>query len=397
MLVFVLNAGSSSLKYQLIDAQTTEVKASGLVERIGIDGILKHEIGENKKLSFELPIPTHKEAIELVLRILTNDETKVIDSISEIEAIGHRVVHGGEYFKESTLIDEDVIKKIEELVPLAPLHNPAHLLGIKICRELMPTVPNIATFDTAFHQTMPEENFLYAVPYGDYTEHHLRKYGFHGTSHYYVSNEAVKLLNKEDSKIIVCHLGNGSSVSAVRDGKSISTSMGLTPLEGLIMGTRSGDIDAGVIPYLMERKGLNASQILDYLNKKSGILGISGISSDLREVIKAANDGDKRSKIAIEMLCNRIKKYLCSYAGLMGGVDAICFTAGIGENSDLIREKVCENLEFMGIEIDKEANKIRKSGIREIQKDSSKTKIFIIPTNEELVIARDTYNIAKAK
>ena len=232
MLVFVLNAGSSSLKYQLIDAQTTEVKASGLVERIGIDGILKHEIGENKKLSFELPIPTHKEAIELVLRILTNDETKVIDSISEIEAIGHRVVHGGEYFKESTLIDEDVIKKIEELVPLAPLHNPAHLLGIKICRELMPTVPNIATFDTAFHQTMPEENFLYAVPYGDYTEHHLRKYGFHGTSHYYVSNEAVKLLNKEDSKIIVCHLGNGSSVSAVRDGKSISTSMGLTPLEG---------------------------------------------------------------------------------------------------------------------------------------------------------------------
>ncbi len=397
MLVFVLNAGSSSLKYQLIDAQTTEVKASGLVERIGIDGILKHEIGENKKLSFELPIPTHKEAIELVLRILTNDETKVIDSISEIEAIGHRVVHGGEYFKESTLIDEDVIKKIEELVPLAPLHNPAHLLGIKICRELMPNVPNIATFDTAFHQTMPEENFLYAVPYGDYTEHHLRKYGFHGTSHYYVSNEAVKLLNKEDSKIIVCHLGNGSSVSAVRDGKSISTSMGLTPLEGLIMGTRSGDIDAGVIPYLMERKGLNANQILDYLNKKSGILGISGISSDLREVIKASNDGDKRSKIAIEMLCNRIKKYLCSYAGLMGGVDAICFTAGIGENSDLIREKVCENLEFMGIEIDKEANKIRKSGIREIQKDSSKTKIFIIPTNEELVIARDTYNIAKAK
>ena len=397
MLVFVLNAGSSSLKYQLIDAQSTEVKASGLVERIGIDGILKHEIGENKKLSFELPIPTHKEAIELVLRILTNDETKVIDSITEIEAIGHRVVHGGEYFKESTLIDEDVIKKIEELVPLAPLHNPAHLLGIKICRELMPNTPNIATFDTAFHQTMPPENFLYAVPYGDYTEFHLRKYGFHGTSHYYVSNEAVKLLNKENSKVIVCHLGNGSSVSAVLDGKSISTSMGLTPLEGLIMGTRSGDIDAGVIPYLMEKKGLNANQILDYLNKKSGILGISGISSDLREVIKASNDGDKRSQIAIEMLCNRIKKYLCSYAGLMGGVDAICFTAGIGENSDLIREKVCENLEFMGIEIDKEANKIRKSGIREIQKESSKTKIFIIPTNEELVIARDTYNIAKAK
>ncbi|CAM3815255.1 acetate/propionate family kinase [Arcobacter cloacae] len=395
MLVFVLNAGSSSLKYQLINAKTGELKASGLVERIGIDGILKHEIGENKKLTFELPIPTHKEAIELVLRILTNDETKVINSITEIEAIGHRVVHGGEYFKQSILINEDVIKKIEELIPLAPLHNPANILGIKICKELMPNVPNVATFDTAFHQTMPEENFLYAVPYSDYTEHHLRKYGFHGTSHYYVSNEAIKILNKKDSKIIVCHLGNGSSVCAVKDGKSINTSMGLTPLEGLIMGTRSGDIDAGVIPYLMEKKGLDTHQIINYLNKKSGILGISGISSDLREVIKASNDGDKRSKIAIEMLCGRIKKYLCSYAGLMHGVDAICFTAGIGENSDLIREKVCQGLEFMGIEIDTEKNKGRFTQIKEINKESSKTKIFVIPTNEELVIAKDTFNLIK--
>lgn len=395
MLVFVLNAGSSSLKYQLINSKTGELKASGLVERIGIDGILKHEIGENKKLTFELPIPTHKEAIELVLRILTNDETKVINSITEIEAIGHRVVHGGEYFKQSILINEDVIKKIEELIPLAPLHNPANILGIKICKELMPNVPNVATFDTAFHQTMPEENFLYAVPYSDYTEHHLRKYGFHGTSHYYVSNEAIKILNKKDSKIIVCHLGNGSSVCAVKDGKSINTSMGLTPLEGLIMGTRSGDIDAGVIPYLMEKKGLDTHQIINYLNKKSGILGISGISSDLREVIKASNDGDKRSKIAIEMLCGRIKKYLCSYAGLMHGVDAICFTAGIGENSDLIREKVCQGLEFMGIEIDTEKNKGRFTQIKEINKESSKTKIFVIPTNEELVIAKDTFNLIK--
>ena len=396
MLVFVLNAGSSSLKYQLINAETSELKASGLVERIGIDGILKHEIGENKKLTFELSIPTHKEAIELVLRILTNDETKVIDSIKEIQAIGHRIVHGGEFFKESTLVTKDVIEKIEQLIPLAPLHNPANILGIKICQELMPKVLNVATFDTAFHQTMPIENYLYAVPYSDYTEHHLRKYGFHGTSHYYVSNEAVKILNKKDSKVIVCHLGNGSSVCAVRDGKSISTSMGLTPLEGLIMGTRCGDIDAGVIPYLMEKKGLNSNQILDYLNKKSGILGVSGISSDLREVIKASKDGDKRSKITIEMLCSRIKKYLCSYAGLMGGVDAICFTAGIGENSDLIREKVCNGLEFMGIELDVEKNKIRESGIREINKNSSKTKIFIIPTNEELVIAKDTYNLVKS-
>ncbi|MCR1814717.1 acetate kinase [Aliarcobacter butzleri] len=395
MLVFVLNAGSSSLKYQLINAKTHELKASGLVERIGIDGILKHEIGENKKLTFETPIPTHKEAIELVLRILTNDETKVINSIDEIQAIGHRVVHGGEYFKGSVIVNDDVLNKIEELIPLAPLHNPAHLLGIKICMQLLPKVPNVTTFDTAFHQTMPEENFLYAVPYGDYTEHHLRKYGFHGTSHFYVSGEAVKILNKKDSKIIVCHLGNGSSVCAVRDGKSINTSMGLTPLEGLVMGTRCGDIDASVIPYLMEKKSLNTHQIIDYLNKKSGILGVSGISSDLREVIKAANDGDKRSKIAIVMLCDRIKKYLCSYAGIMHGVDAICFTAGIGENSDLIREKVCEGLEFMGIELDTEKNKVREKGIREINTKASKTKIFVIPTNEELVIAQDTFNLVK--
>ncbi len=396
MLVFVLNAGSSSLKYQLINAKTAELKASGLVERIGIDGILKHEVGENKKLTFELPIPTHKEAIELVLRILTNDETKVIDSIKEIQAIGHRIVHGGEFFKESTIVTPDVIDKIEQLIPLAPLHNPANIMGIKICQELMPKVPNVAVFDTAFHQTMTKENFLYAVPYADYTEHHLRKYGFHGTSHYYVSNETVKILNKKDSKIIVCHLGNGSSVCAVRDGKSISTSMGLTPLEGLIMGTRAGDIDAGVIPYLMEKKNLTSNQILDYLNKKSGILGISGISSDLREVIKASKDGDLRSKITIEMLCNRIKKYLCSYAGLMGGVDAICFTAGIGENSDLIREKVCNGLEFMGIELDNDKNSIREKGNREISKKSSRTKIYVIPTNEELVIAKDTYNLTKS-
>lgn len=395
MLVFILNSGSSSLKYQLINAKTHELKASGLVERIGIDGILKHEIGENKKLTFELPIPTHKEAIELVLRILTNDETKVINNIDEIEAVGHRVVHGGEYFKSSIIVNDDVIEKIEKLIPLAPLHNPANILGIKICKELMPKVPNVATFDTAFHQTMPIENFLYAVPYADYTEHHLRKYGFHGTSHFYVSNEVIKLLNIQNSKIIVCHLGNGSSVCAIKNGESISTSMGLTPLEGLIMGTRCGDIDAGVIPYLMEKKNLNHIQIIDYLNKKSGILGISGISSDLREVIKSSNDGDKRSKIAIEMLCNRIKKYLCSYSGLMHGVDAICFTAGIGENSDLIRQKVCEGLEFMGIEIDLKKNSLREKGNRIISTENSKTKIFVIPTNEELVIAQDTYNLLK--
>ncbi|WP_323668933.1 acetate/propionate family kinase [Aliarcobacter butzleri] len=396
MLVFVLNAGSSSLKYQLIDAKTQELKASGLVERIGIDGILKQVIDENRKLTMEAPIPTHKEAIELILETLTKGDTKVINSIDEIQAIGHRVAHGGEYFKESTLVTEKVIKKIEEAIPLAPLHNPANILGMKICMQLLPKVPNVAVFDTAFHQTMPEIHFLFPVPHEDYTEHHLRKYGFHGTSHFFVSQQAIKLLgNKKDSKIIVCHLGNGSSVCAIKDGKSVNTTMGLTPLGGLMMGTRSGDIDPGIIPYLMDKKGMNTHQIIDYLNKKSGILGVSGISSDLREIISAANDGDQRAQVTIDMMCNRVKKYVCSYAGLLGGVDAICFTAGIGENSDIVREKVCHNLEFMGVEIDKEKNQIKNHQIREINKESSKTKIFVIPTNEELVIAQDTFNLVK--
>ncbi|MCT7561761.1 acetate/propionate family kinase [Aliarcobacter butzleri] len=396
MLVFVLNAGSSSLKYQLIDAKTQELKASGLVERIGIDGILKQVIDENRKLTMEAPIPTHKEAIELILETLTKGDTKVINSIDEIQAIGHRVAHGGEYFKESTLVTEKVIKKIEEAIPLAPLHNPANILGMKICMQLLPKVPNVAVFDTAFHQTMPEVHFLFPVPHEDYTEHHLRKYGFHGTSHFFVSQQAIKLLgNKKDSKIIVCHLGNGSSVCAIKDGKSVNTTMGLTPLGGLMMGTRSGDIDPGIIPYLMDKKDMNTHQIIDYLNKKSGILGVSGISSDLREIISAANDGDQRAQVTIDMMCNRVKKYVCSYAGLLGGVDAICFTAGIGENSDIVREKVCHNLEFMGVEIDKDKNQIKNHQIREINKESSKTKIFVIPTNEELVIAQDTFNLVK--
>ena len=396
MLVLVLNAGSSSLKYQLVDTKTGEAIASGLVERIGIDGILKHEVGVNKKLTFEIEMPTHKEAIELVLKTLTIYETKVIDSVDEIDAIGHRVVHGGEHFKSSVIITEKVIKQIEELIPLAPLHNPAHILGMRICQELIPGKPNVAVFDTAFHQTMPPENYLYAVPHEDYTKFKLRKYGFHGTSHSYVSKEAIKLLgNKKDTRIIVCHLGNGSSLCAVKDGKSLSTTMGLTPLEGLIMGTRCGDIDAGVIPYLMGKKNMDPHQIIDYLNKKSGILGLSGISSDLREVIKAANDGDKRAKTTIKMLCNKIKRFICSYAGLMGGVDAICFTAGIGENSDLIRENACSDLDFMGIVLDKEKNKIRSKENREISAEDSNTRIFVIPTNEELVIAQDTYKLVK--
>lgn len=395
MLVLVINAGSSSLKYQLINTETGEKKAKGLAERIGIDGVLKCSIGEHKSLVYELEMPTHKEAVEQVLKMLTHEETKVIDDIKEIQAIGHRIVHGGEYFDKSVLIDDKVKQKIRNLIPLAPLHNSAHLVGINICMSLMPNIPNVAVFDTAFHQTMEEEVFLYGVPHEDYTEYNLRKYGFHGTSHYYVSQQAIKLLNKKNTKVIVCHLGNGSSICAVENGKSVMTSMGLTPLEGVMMGTRSGDIDAGVIPYLMERKKMTSNQIIDYLNKKSGLLGVSGISSDLREVSKAAKDGDHRAKVAIEMMCSRIKRYVSSYAGLLGGVDAICFTAGIGENADFVREKVCTNLEFMGIEFDKIKNKEKKTGIKEISKKTSRTKIYVIPTEEELVIAKDTDRIVK--
>lgn len=395
MLVFILNAGSSSLKYQLMNPENSEVLASGLCERIGIDGRLVHE-ANNKKIKEEISMPTHKEAIEIVLKCLTNGENKVIDNIDEISSIGHRVVHGGEYFSKSVIIDDDVLSKLEKLIPLAPLHNPAHIIGIKICRELMPTKPNIAVFDTAFHQTMPASSYMYAVPYADYKDHGVRKYGFHGTSHYYVSNEASKLLNKENTKVIVCHLGNGSSICAIQDGKSIDTSMGLTPLEGLMMGTRSGDLDPAVISYLMQKKEMSAEQLVNYLNKESGLLGVSGISSDLREIIEASSKGDERAMLSIDMKCNRIKKYICSYAGMLGGVDAICFTAGIGENADIIREKVCSGLEFMGIKLDKEKNINKIVGNREINHDDSRTKIFIIPTNEELVIAKDTYELTKA-
>ncbi|AXH14204.1 acetate kinase [Malaciobacter mytili LMG 24559] len=395
MLVLILNAGSSSLKYQLMNHATHDVFASGLAERIGIDGRLVHEAKGTKTVK-EVNLPTHKEAIELVLDLLANGAQKVIDSVEkDIDAIGHRVVHGGEYFSKSVIIDENVVAKLERLIPLAPLHNPAHIMGIKICMELMPGKPNVAVFDTAFHQTMEPSTYMYAVPYEDYKEHGVRKYGFHGTSHYFVSNEASKLLNKQNSKIIVCHLGNGSSICAVKDGKSIDTSMGLTPLEGLVMGTRSGDLDPAVISYLMQKKEMSAEQIVDYLNKKSGLLGISGISSDLREIIEASTKGDERAMLSIDMKCNRIKKYICSYAGVLGGVDAICFTAGVGENASLIREKVCQGLVFMGIELDKEKNDTRQSGKREINTESSKTKIFVIPTNEEYVIANDTYTLVK--
>ncbi|AXH08964.1 acetate kinase [Malaciobacter halophilus] len=395
MLVLILNAGSSSLKFQLMNHATHDVFASGVAERIGIDGRLVVE-SNGTKTKKEVELPTHKEAIELVLESLVTKPNKVIDSVEkDIDAIGHRVVHGGEYFSKSVIVDENVITKLERLIPLAPLHNPAHIMGIKICRELMPEKPNVAVFDTAFHQTMQESSYMYAVPYEDYKEYGLRKYGFHGTSHHYVSHEASKLLNNKDAKVVVCHLGNGSSICAVKGGKSVETSMGLTPLEGLVMGTRSGDLDPAVISFLMDKKQMTAQEVVDYLNKKSGLLGVSGISSDLREIIDASEKGDERATLAIDIKCNRIKKYICAYAGILGGLDAICFTAGVGENASLIREKVCTGLDFLGLELDKQRNNKKQSGKREINTETSKGKIFVIPTNEEYVIANDTYNLVK--
>lgn len=393
MNVFILNAGSSSLKYQLMNPITKEVLAVGLCERIGIDGIIKHEFGDNK-IKLEVAMPTHKEAIELVLKTLTDGEGKVINSIDEIDSIGHRAVHGGEEFAGSVLVTPRVIEKMKELIPLAPLHNPANIMGMEICQEIMPGKPNVAVFDTAFHQTMPDYAYMYALPYEMYTKHGIRKYGFHGTSHYFVSNEARNMLDKkENTKIIVCHLGNGASVSAVLDGKSIDTSMGLTPVQGLIMGTRAGDIGAGALQYMMSQEKIDIDEALNVMNKKSGMLGISGKSSDLREVLEGAASGDDKCRLAIEMIAYRIKQYVGSYAAALNGVDALCFTGGIGENAALIREKVCSGLEFMGLELDTNKNDQRSDDARDIATSASTGKIFVIPTNEEFVIANDTYKV----
>lgn len=393
MNVFILNAGSSSLKYQLMNPITKEVLAVGLCERIGIDGVIKHEFGDNK-IKLEVAMPTHKEAIELVLKTLTDGEGKVINSIDEIDSIGHRAVHGGEEFAGSVLVTPRVIEKMKELIPLAPLHNPANIMGMEICQEIMPGKPNVAVFDTAFHQTMPDYAYMYALPYEMYTKHGIRKYGFHGTSHYFVSNEARNMLDKkENTKIIVCHLGNGASVSAVLDGKSIDTSMGLTPVQGLIMGTRAGDIGAGALQYMMSQEKIDIDEALNVMNKKSGMLGISGKSSDLREVLEGAASGDDKCRLAIEMIAYRIKQYVGSYAAALNGVDALCFTGGIGENAALIREKVCSGLEFMGLELDTNKNDQRSDDARDIATSASTGKIFVIPTNEEFVIANDTYKV----
>ena len=394
MLVFVLNAGSSSLKYQLMNPVTKKILASGICERIGIDGVLKHEYNDGKKLVLNEAMSTHKEAINAVLTTLTSGEGKVIESTNDIEAIGHRTVHGGEEFASSVLITPEVIETMKRLSPLAPLHNPANILGIEICQELMPGKPNVGVFDTAFHQTMPDYAYMYALPYEMYTKHGIRKYGFHGTSHYFVSNEARGMLEKKhNTRIIVCHLGNGSSVSAVFDGKCIDTSMGLTPIQGLMMGTRVGDIGAGAIQYMMKQENKDIDEVLDIMNKKSGILGISGKSSDLREVLDGMANGDDRCRLAIDMVAYKIKSYVGAYVAALNGIDALCFTGGIGENASLIREKVCAGLDAMGLVIDPTKNNKRSSEARDISTNASPARIFVIPTQEEYVIANDTYNI----
>ena len=394
MLVFILNAGSSSLKYQLMNPVNKEILAVGLCERIGIDGVLKHEFSDDKKIKLDVAMPTHKEAIELVLKTLTEGEGKVIDSINDIEAIGHRAVHGGEDFSQSVIVTQKVISKMKELIPLAPLHNPANIMGMEICMQLMPGVPNVAVFDTAFHQTMPDYAYMYPLPYEQYSKNRVRKYGFHGTSHYFVSNEAISMLDKKNNtRVIVCHLGNGSSVSAIYNGKCIDTSMGLTPVQGLMMGTRCGDLGAGAIQYIMEKDNMNIQEMLNILNKKSGIIGISGKSSDLREVLDGMDNGDDRCRLAVDMIAYIIKKYVGSYAAALDGVDALCFTGGIGENAALIREKVCAGLDYMGLNIDPTKNNKRSSVSRDISTNGSTGRIFVIPTNEEYVIANDTYKI----
>ena len=398
MNVLVVNCGSSSLKYQLIDSDSEAVLAKGLCERIGIDGRLVYQkTGSDKEIT-EAAMPTHKQAIQMVLDALVNEKTGAIKSLAEIDAVGHRVVHGGEKFASSTVLTPEVLKAIEECNDLAPLHNPANLIGIRACQKLMPGTPMVAVFDTAFHQTMPEEAYLYGLPYRYYEDYKIRRYGFHGTSHSYVSKKAAELLGQdyESLKLIVCHLGNGASVSAVKNGKCVDTSMGLTPLEGLIMGTRSGDLDPAIIEYLCNHENLTVSEMLNILNKKSGVLGMSGgISSDFRDLNAAANEGNEVAKVTLEAYAYRVAKYIGSYTAAMNGVDAITFTAGVGENAAWLRPMVCKYLGFLGVELDEAASE-KACGVEGIiSTPDSKVKLCVIPTNEELAIARETLALVK--
>lgn len=396
MNVFVVNCGSSSLKYQLIDSDTEEVIAKGLCERIGIDGRLTHKPTGKEKVEKDAAMPDHKSAVSYVLEALTDPVSGVIKDLSAIDAVGHRIVHGGEKFASSVIITDEVLQAIEECNDLAPLHNPANLIGINACKALMPRVPMVAVFDTAFHQTMPKKAYLYGIPYEYYNEYKVRKYGFHGTSHSFVSKRLLQLIGKEnkESKVIICHLGNGSSITAVKDGKSFDTSMGFTPLDGLIMGTRSGSIDPAVVQFLAGKLNCSLDEVIAVLNKKSGVEGISGVSSDFRDLDNASMDGNERATIALEMFAYRAAQYIGSYAASMNGVDAIAFTAGIGENNFKMRKAICDYLGYLGIHIDEQANGVRGEEIK-ISTGDSRVAVYVIPTNEELAIARETVALVK--
>lgn len=398
MKILVINAGSSSLKYQLIDIATEAVLAKGLCERIGIEGSkLNHTPDGGEKVVITKDMKDHSDAIAMVLAALTDKEHGVIADMGEISAVGHRVVHGGELFSGSVIINEEVKAAMEECIPLAPLHNPANLIGIEACEKAMPGVPQVGVFDTAFHQTMPREAYMYALPYELYTENKIRRYGFHGTSHKYVSERAAEILGKDinDLKIITCHLGNGSSITAVEGGKSVATSMGLTPLAGVAMGTRCGSIDPAIIKFIADSKGLSLDEIDTLLNKESGVYGVSGVSSDFRDLDAAANEGNERAVLALDLFVYTVRKYIGQYAVQMGGVDVVVFTAGVGENDGKMRERITENLEFLGISVDKEKNASIRGKEMDVSAEGSKVKVLVVPTNEELMIARETAQLLK--
>ena len=398
MLILVVNAGSSSLKYQLLNMDDESVIAKGNCDRIGIDGHISHKTFDGRKVETECSFPTHTEAFAKLVEVLTTGEASVIKSMSEISAVGHRIVQGAEVFDKTTLVTDEVIDKIDEMKELAPVHNHAHALALRACKKVLPEgVPMVVVFDTAFHQTMPEKAFMFGLPYEDYENYHVRKYGFHGTSHRFVSHALADAMGKDikDLKIVSCHLGNGSSITAVNGGKSVDTSMGFTPLDGVLMGTRTGAVDPSAVTYIQEKHGFSAAEMSEYMNKKSGFLGVSGISSDNRDITAAAEKGDKKAILASEMLQYQIKKYIGSYAAAMNGLDAVLFTGGIGENAWEVREGVCKDMEFFGIKIDTEKNKSTRGELIKISTPDSKVEVWIVPTNEELLIARDTLAMIK--
>lgn len=397
MKVLVINCGSSSLKYQLFNMEDHSVMAKGLVERIGLEiGMLKHEPANKDKVEISEKIPNHRVAVKMMLDALLDKNYGVIKEVSEISAVGHRIVHGAEKFSGSVRITDDVMTVVKDCVSIAPLHNPPNIIGIEAAKELLPQVPMVGVFDTAFHQTMPKYAYMYGVPYELYEKYAVRRYGFHGTSHQFVSNEAAKMLNKpiEELKIITLHLGNGSSITAVKNGKSVENSMGFTPLEGIIMGTRSGNIDPAIVPFIMEKEGINPDKMNDYLNKKCGVYGISGVSSDFRDLEDAAKDGNDRAKLALEMFAYQAKKFIGSYTAVMNGLDAIVLTGGIGENSITMRQMICKDLDCFGIKIDEQKNQVRGKKA-DISSKDAKVKTLVIPTNEELMIALDTVSLVK--